>query len=122
MLFGLGVAIQLIGLSTNILEDMVRHQYYYANWEYRWSYSAITGQLRLIAKYLGGAPAPLGFGFDRWFVFLRKAGAPLGAILTLVIPMLAGALISGRMLLREWCRWPSMRLASTGTERPKDSV
>jgi len=102
-----GVMVQLVGLSTNIMEDMVRHQYYYANWEYRWSYSAITGQMALIAKYLGGAPAPLGYGFDRWFLFLYKAGAPASGVLTLLAPMLGGFLASGWLLWREWCKFES---------------
>lgn len=101
-LFAAGVVIQLIGLSTNIVEDMVRNHYYYSNWQYRWSYSAITGQLTLIAKYLGGAPAPLGYGFDRWFLFLRKSGASIAAVWALALPILGGFALSGWLLMREW--------------------
>jgi hypothetical protein len=101
-LVAVGFVIQLIGLSTNIVEDMVRNHYYYGNWQYRWSYSAITGQMGLIAKYLGGAPAPLGYGFDRWFLFLRKSGASTAAVWGLALTMLAGIAASGWLLLREW--------------------
>ena len=106
ILFFTGVLVQLIGLSTNILEDMVRNHYYYSNWQYRWSYSALAGQLSLIVKYLGGAPAPLGYGFDRWFLFLRKAGASTASVWLLALPMLLGFVLSGWVLLREWSKAP----------------
>jgi hypothetical protein len=101
-LFALGVLIQLVGLSTNIVEDMVRNHYYYSNWQYRWSYSAITGQLSLLGKYLGGAPAPLGYGFDRWFLFLSKSGASAAAVWALVLVMSVGFAVSGWLLAKEW--------------------
>lgn len=98
--FGVGLVIQMIGLSTNIIEDMVANHYYNAGWYYRMSYSAITGQLRLIAKYIGGAPAPLGMGFDRWFLFATKAGVPAWIVAALFLLMTAGFLISQFRLLR----------------------
>jgi hypothetical protein len=101
-LFALGVLIQLVGLSTNIVEDMVRNHYYYSNWQYRWSYSAVTGQLSLIGKYLGGAPAPLGYGFDRWFLFLSKSGASAAAVWVLVLVMAVGFVVSGWLFAKEW--------------------
>lgn len=99
--FGVGLAIQLIGLSTNILEDMVKNHYYDEHWFYQMGYSAITGQLRLIAKYAGGAPAPLGLGFDRWFLFMHKAGMPGWIIASLVAIMLLGLVVCGWRLLRD---------------------
>jgi hypothetical protein len=106
ILFVTSLLVQLIGLSTNVLEDMVRNHYYYSNWQYRWSYSALVGQLMLIGKYLGGAPAPLGYGFDRWFLFLRKAGASAGAVWALALPMLVGWATTAWMLAKEWKRAP----------------
>jgi hypothetical protein len=100
--FGLGFVVQVIGLSTNIVEDMVRNHYYDAKWNYQIGYSAITGQLRLIAKYLGGAPAGLGMGFDRWFLFLAKAGVPGSTIALLLAPMVVGLVITGWLLVREF--------------------
>lgn len=90
-----GFLIQAIGLSTNILEDMVVNHYFNGNWDYRMSYSPITGQLRLIWKYLHVKPAGLGLGWDRWFVFLHAAGAspvPLAVIASL---FLVGTLVFG---------------------------
>jgi hypothetical protein len=98
--FVAGLFVQLIGLSTNYVEDMVKNHYYIGNWQYRMSYSAISGQLRLTWKYLNGAPAPLGAGFDRWFQFLPKAGASISTTLMLLVPIVIGTLVSGFFLAR----------------------
>jgi len=93
----IGFLVQAIGLSTNILEDMVVNHYFIGIWDYRMSYSPIAGQIRLIWKYLHVQPAGLGLGWDRWFVFLRAAGAsplPLALIASL---FLLGALIFGHL-------------------------
>ncbi len=100
--FFAGLAVQVIGLSTNILEDMVNNHYYNAGYFYQMDYSPIPGQLHLIAKYLGGAPAPLGMGFDRWFLFVAKAGVPGWIIACLLAIMVAGLAVSGWKLLREF--------------------
>ena len=97
--FVAGLAVQVIGLSTNVMEDMVNNHYYDARYYYQIGYSPIAGQLRLIAKYVGGAPAPLGMGFDRWFVFAPKAGMPLWIVVSLVTVMMAGLVLSGWKLL-----------------------
>lgn len=97
-----GSLVQAIGLSTNIVEDMVTNHYYDAQWNYQIGYSAISGQLRLLSKYLGGAPAPLGMGFDRWFLFMAKAGMPQATILMMIVPMVVGLLVSGWLLVREF--------------------
>jgi len=104
-LFAFGLAVQVIGLSTNVLEDMVANHYYDARYFYQTGYSPITGQLRLIAKYAGGAPAPLGMGFDRWFLFAEKAGFPMWLIAALLAIMTAGLAISG------WKVWKQVRAA-----------
>lgn len=101
VVFAAGLLVELIGLSTNIMEDMVANHYYDARWYYQMGYSPISGQLRLIAKYIGGATAPLGIGFDRWFLFAAKAGVPGWIVGLLLAMMTAGLLISGRMLARE---------------------
>jgi hypothetical protein len=102
-----GVLVQAIGLSTNILEDMVRNGYYDAHWDYRMSYSPISGQLRLIWKYMHSSPTALGLGWDRWFVLLRAAGVSPSVIAVTVLLFLAGALSFGAVLWRashNWCR------------------
>ena len=98
---GVGLAVQVIGLSTNIMEDMVANHYYDARYFYQLNYSPITGQLRLIAKYMGGAAAPLGMGFDRWFLFAAKAGIPGWIIALLLIIFSLGLLLSGWKLMQE---------------------
>jgi hypothetical protein len=101
-----GFLVQAIGLATNPLEDMVRNHYFNANWDYQMGYSAITGQLQLIWKYLHVEPTALGLGWDRWFIFLRHAGAspvPLAAIASL---FLLGAVVFG------FLTWRSVRNAA----------
>ena len=95
-----GFLVQAIGLSTNILEDMVRNHYYIGNWDYRMSYSPITGQLQLIWKYLHVEPTAVGLGWDRWFVLLRAAGASPSLMTGITSLMLAGALIFGLLTWR----------------------
>jgi hypothetical protein len=95
-----GFLVQAIGLSTNILEDMVRNHYYVGNWDYRMSYSPITGQLQLIWKYLHVEPTAVGLGWDRWFVLLRAAGASSSLMTGITSLMLAGALVFGLLTWR----------------------
>lgn len=101
-----GFLVQAIGLSTNILEDMVRNRYYVGNWDYRMSYSPITGQLQLIWKYLHVTPSAVGLGWDRWFVLLRAAGASPSLMTGISSLMLVGALIFGLLT------WRAVRSAS----------
>jgi hypothetical protein len=107
----IGFLVQAIGLATNIMEDMVRNHYYVGNWDYRMSYSPITGQLRLIWKYLHQAPTAFGLGWDRWFVFLRSAGANAALVDGIEAFFLLGAVLFG------WMTWKSLRSyrASIGT-------
>jgi hypothetical protein len=95
-----GFLVQAIGLSTNILEDMVRHHYYVGNWDYRMSYSPITGQIQLIWKYLHVEPTAVGLGWDRWFVLLRAAGASPSLMTGIASLLLAGAFIFGFLTWR----------------------
>ena len=98
--FVCGVLVQVIGLSTNIMEDMVNNHYYDPRYFYQMGYSPIPGQLRLIGKYAGGAPAPLGMGFDRWFLFAAKAGMPGWIIVSMLGIILAGLALTGWKLVR----------------------
>jgi hypothetical protein len=70
-----GVLVNLIGLATSPLEDMAGGRYYDEQLKYRLHYNPLQGQLGLLLKYATDAtPAPIGLGFDRWFVFLHKGG------------------------------------------------
>jgi hypothetical protein len=91
----LGFAVEVVGMATSFLEDQaMTGRYYDANWSYRFSYS-LRGQLHLLIDYLTTArPAPLGLGFDRWFVFLGKAGIADATLLTLAAMMAIGLAVS----------------------------
>jgi hypothetical protein len=95
-----GFIVQAIGLATNIIEDMVVNHYYDKNWDYQIGYSAITGQLRLIWKYLHVAPNGLGLGWDRWFVFLRDAGVSSTIRIPIILLFLLGAIVFGQLTWR----------------------
>ena len=95
-----GFAVQLIGLSVNVLEDMVRNHYYDTHWDYQFSYSPIPGQLALIWKYLHAKPTAIGLGWDRWWLLLHAAGASSGILTAIVILFAAGTLIFGLLLMK----------------------
>jgi hypothetical protein len=81
ILFAAGMFVQIISISTSFLEDQATGSYYDAQWNYRMNYSSIIGQGRLLLRYMTTSqPAPIGLGFDRWFVFLGKAGVSRGLL------------------------------------------
>jgi hypothetical protein len=81
ILFVAGAFVQIISISTSFLEDQATGSYYDAQWNYRMDYSSVTRQGRLLLHYLTTSqPAPIGLGFDRWFVFLGKAGVSRGLL------------------------------------------
>jgi hypothetical protein len=73
-----GAIVQSIGLATSFLEDQFANGYYDEHFDYRLTYAPLYSQTALFAHYLTsllhGQPSPLGAGFDRWFIFLHKAG------------------------------------------------
>jgi len=74
-----GALVNAIGLATSPLEDMAGGRYYDQQFNYRLDYNPLQGQLGLLLKYATDAkPAPIGRGFDRWFVFLHKGGVTTG--------------------------------------------
>lgn len=91
----LGATVQSLSLATSFMEDQApRGRYYGANWTYRLDYS-LSGPLHLFWKYLtSSAPAKLGLGWDRWFVFLAKAGVSRVTLALFAAAMLAGLSIS----------------------------
>jgi len=95
VLFAVGFAVQALSLATSFMEDQVpRGHYYGANWTYRLDYS-LSGPIRLFLKYLNSSePARLGLGWDRWFVFLAKAGISRPTLAMMGTVMLAGLAIS----------------------------
>ena len=89
-----GFLVQGIGMATSFLEDQANGTYYDEHFDYRMSYSPLVSQTQLALFYAeSNAPAPIGRGFDRWFVFLGKAGVARGTILTLLALELVGLVL-----------------------------
>ena len=99
LLLVIGACVQCVSLATSFMEDQVPRgrapsAYYDVHWNYRLSYSMV-GQLRLFMKYLQSSePAPLGLGWDRWFVFLHKGGVSSTTLVVVGLLMLVGLGIS----------------------------
>ncbi|HJZ72539.1 MAG TPA: hypothetical protein VKE51_12430 [Vicinamibacterales bacterium] len=89
-----GVLVQAISLATSFLEDQYASGYYDQAFNYRMSYAPLYSQSALFVRYLlsfvrGEPAAPLGAGFDRWFVFLHKAGVSWWPIVGLILAAMA---------------------------------
>jgi hypothetical protein len=98
-----GALVQMIGMATSFIETQARGEYYDPQWHYRLSYS-LGSQVELLFHYLGSAaPAPLGLGFDRWFVFLAKVSVSHVTLLALGALMLCG-LAAAALRLRSYLR------------------
>jgi hypothetical protein len=94
-----GFLVQAIGMSTSFLEDQAKGGYYDSQWNYRMSYSPLVSQSQRLFHYLASsAPAPIGLGFDRWFVFLAKGGVAHAAIAFVLLLEFTAALCSGWIL------------------------
>jgi hypothetical protein len=97
----LGACVQGISLATSFLEDQAGRSYYDAQWNYRMDYSPLVSQTKLLWKYLATSqPAPMGLGFDRWFIYLHKAGVSAWLIVAILLALLSGTVVSGRRLWR----------------------
>ena len=78
-------------MATSFLEDQANGTYYDGHFDYRMSYSPLISQTQLALFYVESKDhAPIGRGFDRWFVFLGKAGVARGTILSLLAAELLG--------------------------------
>ena len=63
---------------------------------------SLSGQLDLLWRYaILDEAAPLGFGFDRWFVFLFKAGVSPVLLFVLALLAIAVAIWAGYKLQAE---------------------
>jgi hypothetical protein len=102
LLCAFGLAVQVVSASTSFLEDEATPlRYYDAGWGYELSYAPLVSQGRLLGGYLTShSPAPLGLGFDRWFVFLYKAGVEPRTIAMLMSIPLASLGLAAAMLRR----------------------
>jgi hypothetical protein len=93
---------QAVGSATSFLEADVAGGYYDARYNYRMSFSPIAMHIHLFLHYATSEAAPIGRGFDKWWVFLSKAGISMGALLILAGALVAGAVISAWWLRREY--------------------
>jgi len=99
ILFVAGAFVQIISISTSFLEDQATGSYYDAQWNYRMGYSSVVRQGRLLVHYVTSSQsAPIGLGYDRWFVFLDKAGVSRGLLAAGLCVEFAGLLFFGRRL------------------------
>jgi hypothetical protein len=81
-----GFAVQAINLATSFFEDQANGNYYDVHYNYRMDYAPLMTMTRQLIHYMTSpVPAPPGRGFDRWFVFLSKAGVSDGTIAVILI-------------------------------------
>jgi hypothetical protein len=100
--FVAGFFVQAVGSATSFLEADVAGGYYDAQYNYRISFSPIAIHIHLLRHYAASGAAPIGLGFDKWWVFLSKAGAPGGALWVLAGVLLIGVVSSAWWLLRAY--------------------
>lgn len=98
----IGFAVQIITYSTSFFEDQAAGNYYDGFFNYRMAYNPMVTQTERLVAYIGGKSAPLGMGFDRWFVFLSKLGVSRGTLAVIAIPPLILAIWSCLVLRRAW--------------------
>jgi len=100
--FVAGFFVQAIGSAISFLEADVAGGYYDAQYNYRISFSPIAMHIHLLLHYATSGAAPLGRGFDKWWVFLSKEGISTGALWILAGVLLIGAVTSAWWLRREY--------------------
>jgi hypothetical protein len=99
-LFVFGLLVQAVGMSTSFLEDQAGGRYYDQHWNYQMGYSPLGSQSELLVHYITTvAPAPIGRGFDRWFVFLGKAGVSHAMIAGMLLLECLGTVWAGALLV-----------------------
>ena len=100
--FVAGFFVQAAGSLISFLEADVAGGYYDAQYNYRMSFSPIAMHVHLFLHYMTSGAAPIGQGFDKWWVFLSKAGVSTGSILSLAGVLLIGASATAWWLRREY--------------------
>jgi len=96
-----GFGVQAINIATSYFEDQANGNYYNAHYNYRMDYAPLVTMSRQLIHYLTSpVSAPLGRGFDRWFVFLSKAGISKATIAVLSAAELIGFVLSSLWLLK----------------------
>ena len=88
-LFVAGFLVQALGMTTSFLEADITGGYYDAQYNYRMGFSPIAMHVHLLLHYATSGPAPIGQGFDKWWVFLSKAGVSSRALSCLAAVLMA---------------------------------
>ena len=99
--FVAGFFVQAIGATMSFLEADVAGGYYDAAYNYRMNFSPIPMHIHLLLHYATSVSAPIGRGFDKWWIFLSKAGVSGSAILIFAGVLLAGLVASGWFLVAQ---------------------
>src|SRR5262249_42526827 len=99
-----GALVQSVGLATSFLEDQFAGRYYDQDFNYRMGSAPLYSQsallLRSVLAFLRGEPSPpLGTGFDRWFIFLGKAGVSIWAMAGVIVLTIVIAASAARRLM-----------------------
>jgi hypothetical protein len=102
--FAGGFLVQAAGSAVSFLEADVAGGYYDAQYNYRMSFSPIAMHIHLLAHYATSEAAPIGRGFDKWWVFLSKAGVSTFTLALVAGVLLAGLVVSGLMLRRGYSK------------------
>ncbi len=103
-LFVAGLFVQAIGIATSFLEAAVGN-YYDGTYNYRMKFDPVWLQARLLWHYATSpGAAPMGRGFDRWWLLLAKAGVSHETLWAIGLTEIAGAVLSGYALWRNWKR------------------
>ena len=111
--FAAGFLVQAIGVATSFLEAAVIGAYYDGQYNYRTSFSPISIQTHLLLHYAAmPTPAPIGLGFDKWWIFLSKAGVSGSGI-----SVLAGILMLGALASAWWLRQAFSRAGANASLR-----
>jgi hypothetical protein len=97
-----GFFVQAVGSATSFLEADAAGGYYDAQYNYRMSFSPIAMHIHLLLHYATSRAAPIGQGFDKWWVFLSKAGVSAGSLWILAAALLVGAFASGCWVRKEY--------------------
>jgi len=95
-----GFLVQFLGSATSFLEADVAGGYYDAQYNYRVSFSPIAMHIHLLAHYATPGAAPIGRGFDKWWVFLSKAGVSSSGLLWIAAILFVGCAASAWWLRR----------------------
>jgi hypothetical protein len=109
-LFAAGFVVEAVNLATSFFEDQANGNYYDLQYNYRMDYSPMITMTKQLIHYLASpVPAPPGRGFDRWFVFLEKAGVPGPTVNIVLYPLIVSFIFFSKWLFDQMRQKPVNR-------------